>query len=358
VPHEETPEIYGIVLDAALPLLPAELRAFLEPRRAQVMHAAVQARSDNGHYAEIKRVEAPRRDALVVDVVCQEKADFNTPHYDAEGLRSCLGNELEVLEKAFRGDAKVELEDAIGTLLHFATDAAMPFHYIGQINDDRDVPDEPLEDSAFGPPKFQDMFNEAHAIVTRFEPQFRARVHVDPSRIRSKVDPRETVRVVIQDAIHRSEFLRRISLSILRSSSPDDMTPVGAEALINRYFEQLARRGGWIIEECIESAAILNVELIAHAWSKAGGRLPAGVGKSESSPPPTVVIPQPPKAASKEAAIAAPFVGSRNSTVVHRADCSHVDRMRPENRVLFSSLEQAKSAGRTPCKSCLSEQKP
>lgn len=47
------------------------------------------------------------------------------------------------------------------------------------------------------------------------------------------------------------------------------------------------------------------------------------------------------------------LVGSKNSTKYHRADCQWAKRIKPENRVCFSSEEEAKSKGYQPDKGCI-----
>jgi LPXTG-motif cell wall-anchored protein len=46
------------------------------------------------------------------------------------------------------------------------------------------------------------------------------------------------------------------------------------------------------------------------------------------------------------------FVGSKNSDVYHYPSCSYVDRIKPENRIYFSSPEDAIDHGYRPCKVC------
>jgi endonuclease YncB( thermonuclease family)/5-hydroxyisourate hydrolase-like protein (transthyretin family) len=46
------------------------------------------------------------------------------------------------------------------------------------------------------------------------------------------------------------------------------------------------------------------------------------------------------------------YVGSKNSDVYHYPSCHYVDTIKPENRVYFSSPEDAIAAGYRPCKGC------
>jgi len=46
------------------------------------------------------------------------------------------------------------------------------------------------------------------------------------------------------------------------------------------------------------------------------------------------------------------FVGSRNSDVYHKPDCASAAKIKDENKIWFSSEEEAKSKGYRPSKSC------
>lgn len=46
------------------------------------------------------------------------------------------------------------------------------------------------------------------------------------------------------------------------------------------------------------------------------------------------------------------YVGSINSNVYHYPDCRYVQRIKPENKIWFSSSEDARTHGYRPCKVC------
>ena len=48
-----------------------------------------------------------------------------------------------------------------------------------------------------------------------------------------------------------------------------------------------------------------------------------------------------------------PYIGSRGSDVVHRADCVMVRRIKPSNLVAWDLLANALAEGRRGCKKCL-----
>lgn len=49
----------------------------------------------------------------------------------------------------------------------------------------------------------------------------------------------------------------------------------------------------------------------------------------------------------------AKFVGSSTSKKYHRPDCRYAQKIKPENRIYFSSEEEAQSQGYLPCKICI-----
>ncbi len=49
------------------------------------------------------------------------------------------------------------------------------------------------------------------------------------------------------------------------------------------------------------------------------------------------------------------YVGSTTSNKYHRPDCSYAKKIKPENRIIFSDVWEARGAGYSPCKVCNSE---
>jgi len=63
-------------------------------------------------------------------------------------------------------------------------------------------------------------------------------------------------------------------------------------------------------------------------------------------------LPKRAKTAVTPQAIQAGFVASKNSKVFHNADCQWVNKIKPENLVIYNAREQAVNAGKRPCKLC------
>ena len=95
-----------------------------------------------------------------------------------------------------------------------------------------------------------------------------------------------------------------------------------------------------IIEKLIENAVpIENNSNSAVQGVSQSQNLPSEVKKSENS-----AIEQP-----KDCA----FVGSKNSNKYHLPTCRYAKSIKPENRVCFSSEDDAKSKGYLPDKNCI-----
>ncbi|MHC4266087.1 MAG: Ada metal-binding domain-containing protein [Planctomycetota bacterium] len=63
-------------------------------------------------------------------------------------------------------------------------------------------------------------------------------------------------------------------------------------------------------------------------------------------------LPKRAKTAVTPQTIQAGFVASKNSKVFHNADCQWVNKIKPENLVIYNGREQAVNAGKRPCKLC------
>lgn len=82
---------------------------------------------------------------------------------------------------------------------------------------------------------------------------------------------------------------------------------------------------------------------------KAVGDFQLACGKNESSPPPTQPTQQAVAGAQTQECA---FVASKNSTLYHISTCSTANRIKPENKVCFSSEEEAQQKGFKRAKDC------
>lgn len=80
---------------------------------------------------------------------------------------------------------------------------------------------------------------------------------------------------------------------------------------------------------------------------EAEGIIPSSTVKPTESPTPSTLSP-----AIEEPTVAYKYVASKNSDVFHYVWCSYVQRIKPENRIYFSTREEAIASERRPCKRC------
>lgn len=50
--------------------------------------------------------------------------------------------------------------------------------------------------------------------------------------------------------------------------------------------------------------------------------------------------------------LAAGYVGNINSKIFHYSDCTSANRMKPANKIIFNSRDEAIQQGYRPCKKC------
>jgi hypothetical protein len=126
--------------------------------------------------------------------------------------------------------------------------------------------------------------------------------------------------------------------------------PGGADA--EKLYGRLETIAGPLMKARLEEGALLAAGLITVAWVEAGRPDP-----SRWNPPAVSRAATSPGSASPAAASPSTgFVGSKNSDTFHRAKCTHVRRIKPENLLRFEAPSEAMKAGRKPCKSCKPDQ--
>jgi len=213
----------------------------------------------------------------------------------------------EAAVQAFRSGEPERIVAESGVLLHYSVDAAMPCNT--------------TTEHARRQRDHTELFN-------RLKKRFEYEVRVAPDRLSPVKSALDATFDVLLDSHRAADELIAI----------DDATlPAAHEA----HAERIAERVAPILETQIESGALLAANLIAAAWTEAGK--PELRATAVLMPPLIKAIPH---------AAAVLYVGSRNSTVYHHPSCSHAPRIKLENRVNFETQEQARAAGRMPCKAC------
>lgn len=354
---EESPTAYEIVTAASVTVLPAPLQGFFETHLAALRQSATgkHATGSSGDGAR----ESAGRHFVMLDIITDGHVR-RFPQDRAEAMRLFKqrgvhdGGELPwvildcyaALVRAFTSGASDALAQEAGTLLHFVTDAVLPFNTTG----DRDGTGAgalhwfPTEAEAGSESHHTVRHRCQIVLLDRFRNRFDFEVRVFPGRRENISNPRQAVFDALFEAYDTIDRLVKIDAEVLAGLDIHDATTFAASA--DAYYQRLADRAAPIMETRLEAGALLGANLITAAWVEAGKpsihTTPAtsSVVRDRASPPKPV---------------ASPYVGSRNSTIFHKATCPHARRIKPENLVGFDSVGEAIRAGRTPCKTCKPE---
>jgi hypothetical protein len=347
--HVECNDPYEIAAAAAVPVLPTPLRTFFEAHSEALRKAAAPgARIPSGskftsgdeqwHYVSLDVAAGaatrsePRPEGSGPSLEERRAAarrfprerDKATALYESCGTREggllpwVVEDRCESLVQAFRHGEADKIVVEAGVLLHFAVDAALPFN----TTTDR-VPRQRYHTD----------------LIHRLQKRLEYEVRVSPDRLSPVKNALDATFEVLLDSHRVADELIALDAGVATELPvrEDDALPAAREALADR----LAERAAPILETRIEAGALLAADLIASAWTQAG--------KPELK---TAAVVAPPSPAPAPHVAAGGFVGSRNSTVYHRSTCPHAVKIKPDNRVIYESVEKAKAASRTPCKAC------
>lgn len=353
----ESEDAYEIVMVAAVSSLPPPLRAYLEAHIDEVragMTASAESPRAPGvwgewadeHYILLNASTSGARRTHITPAVARR---FPRDRSVAKRLFARRGVQhggslpwavmasYDAFQNALRSGNGERAALRAGKLLHFATDAALPFNTTGFRIADAENPTAAARDSNRAILPDDGRRHRYHVgLIHRLRPRLEYEVRLWPQRVRPLVDPIETV----FDSLFEAHLAAEELLSLERSL-PDELDGSGVPLAEDDVLQQLADLAAPILETRLEAGALLSAALMSTAWVQAGKPvLTVAAAATEPSTP----IPGDNRGSR--------FVGSRHSTIVHRATCQHARRIKPQNRVLFRAARDAKQAGRTPCKSC------
>lgn len=280
------------------------------------------------------------------------------------------------LVNAFRTRDWKSVPQHSGTLLHAVTDAGLPFHTsrlrydVDPWFEKVDAENSNVEGCSAGRIQV--------ALLDRNRERLAHEVRVFRARAGRLDDGTRAVFALLQRSCLEAAGLRLIDREIIAQLGIHDATSWSANR--EEYFRRLEERALPVMRAQLESAALLGANLIHTAWWEAGSSLPPDshppIGTSQTAvvprtlaPPSTTVHgPNHPASSLREdstgrmesnpepgrnpATETAALVGSTGSQVFHRSTCNHAQRIKKENLVRFTTVEAARSAGRTPCKTC------
>jgi hypothetical protein len=333
---------YRVVVRAAIDAMPDALNTLLDPPSDQLARASIdpdgskskseKTLSDDAHYLwlDVDSLEAVSKGGRGADVASfpreREEADAHCRKMiqtSCGSLPWSVAAHYQHLVLAFESGRPGPVLEALPPLFHLVTDAAMPLNVTSA--------------SARGLARRS---RSAQASVQaegidRLHARLAYEVRVWPERVTPVADPTEAVFALLIESYEAIDALRAVESNTGRSSRNRRWV---SRSIATQDSDALAA----LLEERLESGALLAARLVTSAWDQAGRPTWAVSGLSLEG---TVV------ARSSEAESTG-YAGSRDSTVFHGASCAHVARIKPENLVRFTSLDDAVRAGRKPCRSC------
>ncbi|MHC4696425.1 MAG: Ada metal-binding domain-containing protein [Planctomycetota bacterium] len=358
----ESPAVYEIVAATVVTTLPQTVRPFFETHLHDLESAAAAglARSqepDNvlskgdGHYVMLDAgAEARDAEALLA-------AARRFPQDETEAQRLFRGHGVRaggrlpwVLEERYgalvavfqSGDEEAIIREA-GALIHLAADAALPFNTT--TNREGEATGHLHSSTKKAMPGFRKHRTVRHRLqfqlVERRRERFAHEVRVWPNRFRYIANPADAIFDTLLEAHADVDALLEVDHEVLTSLGIADAAGL-ADSLVG-YYDRLANLAAPLMESRLEAGSLLAANLIGSAWIAAGSPLPTRFAQTPS--PLTSPLPV-------ESAAEGDLVGSRNSGIFHRADCPHTKRIGPKNLVSFSGVDEARKAGRRPCKTC------
>jgi hypothetical protein len=247
------------------------------------------------------------------------------------------------LVTAFRGHNQASVVREAGVVLHLTADASLPFNTTADRDGKMSGNLTWKVDHAAGANRMHHTVRHRfqYALIERLRPRFECEIRVWPNRRHHIANTVEAVFAVLLDANADLDALLALDREIVAALGiVDSDTFASAEEV---YYERLADRAATIMESRLEAAALLGASLIGSAWIDAG------------MPPLSRLADAPSSSATPQASHGTGedrFVGSRNSGIFHRATCPHAKRINPKNLMTFPTVQDARSAGRRPCKTC------
>lgn len=246
-----------------------------------------------------------------------------------------IDKQFRALTAAFENGDRNAITRTSGALLHYLTDAALPWNTTVQHGDN--VGADEQEKEAHRHPTARQLFHLE--LIDHLHARLSTELRLAPSRYHPTTEPLPVVFTLLVESFQTIEVLNTHQTEVVGIISNTD--ELDEQERSERYYHLLGERCGHVIEHRLESAALAAANLIGGAWHRADRpALPiAKTGTTDTQGPAT-------RASSEK------FVGSRNSSVYHRAGCRHASRIKTGNLVQFDTADQATSQGKRPCRTC------
>jgi len=255
------------------------------------------------------------------------------------------------LVAAFREGSEADVVRVAGYAAHFATDAAFPFHASvdsdGKLSGNLHLGRVPPGHPHFAHAGVADRFEGE--LIRRNRARYAEAVKLSIGDYEPVDEPLGRARAVLLGALSVLDEVATADKEIIQTMQIGD-----GDALLDRadeYYQLLDQRAGRVCVERLRCGAILTAGLIGGAWTAAGKPLLEDL-RQRTIHGVAVAAGGAPDGAKAPAVSAGSVVGSTQSKVYHRPDCRWAAQIAPENFVTFASEEEAKAAGRRPCRFC------
>jgi len=355
----ESPEAYEITIGVAAEILPSPLKEFFAEHLERLQqHATSGVRESlsgerfpgaaDWHYVMLD-VGGESADVTVRQFPRERSAaerHFKRHNQPSGGqLPWVIGDRHAALVEAFeRRDGDAAIREA-GLLLHFSTDAALPFN---TTVDREGVSTGHLRWSAAKATRAARSYcTVRHRVQIALLRSLRSRLEyearVSPDRLSPVSSPLDAAFDTLIDAHGDLGVFLAVDGQVITKLEINDASTFADN--VTEYERRAGEQASSVLESRIEAGALLGANLIAGAWIEAGRPAVESLRLADRA------MEQPAQTGDSTSEA---FVGSRHSAVFHHTSCGHAKRIKKENLVRFGSAKEAVDAGRVPCRSCRS----
>lgn len=368
--------LYPIIVPAVIEALPFPFSArFREHRDTVIGEVAAldpgwQNDARGEHYMAWLDFAAPEGASAEVRMAAAQEFPLDRETAKQKGYRDevygdlpfILQDHFHALVEAFRGAQwKAARENAVG-IIHYACAVGLPTQLTREIKKGRPG---------------RELLWHVNAQRTRFEYE----VRVFPGRFERAIDARTEILSKLQSS-HAAAFKlyeiveqahKKTGISAHDYPLISAFISVRGESDLRKEFNRLVREpAAELMCEQLKNSALLAANLIGTAWMDAGSPevpmdtfapraddKPGDTAKKESADKSGIAAGDQQKTAAAGALdlVADKFMGSSGSETYHRSSCQHAARIKPENTIRFTSLEEAQRAGRKACQTCKPDSK-
>ncbi len=365
--------VHRIIATATLDALPLPLRDSFQAKRVLLLHDVAAADS-------LEQIHARNKHGTVwLDYSAPENAD---PAARLNAARDFPMDREASKTKGYRAEVFGDLPFVLQDHVHRLTQAMRAARWetvreqslhILRFSAFVGFPSQLTRDAQSGDAYLAELW-----LVDQIRPRLEYEVRVFPGRFQRASDTGTLILAALRDG-HASYFQMRALIADAQRDAGITDSRVRVDIILPddgpsvREFRRIyAERAGSLMCEQFKNAALLAANLIGTAWMDAGSPevpmdtfaprtedKPGDSAKPDGADKSGVAAGDQKKSAAAGAVdlVADKFMGSSGSETYHRSSCQHAARIKPENTIRFTSLEEAQRAGRKACQTCKPDSK-